>query len=673
MRRLFICLFFCGLILLGNRHAEAQSLSSDYPIRPVEFTKVQLRDGFWKKRVSTATQVTIPYAFKKCEETGRINNFRFAGGLAVGQFNGQYGFDDSDVYKILEGASYSLMTEDNPEMRAYVDKLVSYLAAAQEADGYLYTAWSLKANDYAEMTCCSYSKDGHQWTGSQFSHELYNSGHMYEAAVAHYRATGTRDFLNIATKNADLIYHICVEEEKPYYPGHQEIELGLVKLYRATGNEKYLELAKLFLDRRGRGLRKYGNNYDDNTVLVGLDFDAYSQDHKPVTEQSEAVGHSVRAGYMYAAMADIAAIMDDKAYLAAADRIWNNIVSKKMYVTGGLGAGHGIEGFDVAYSLPNDAYAETCAAIANVYWNHRMFLLHGDAKYMDVLERSLYNGLMAGLSLEGDKFFYPNPLVFDGESTFNQGANCRSDWFNCSCCPSNLSRFVPSVPGYTYAVKEDQVYVNLFMNNQTEIDVQGNFLRLEQSTMYPWEGRVQIDIQQEEEIEARLMIRIPGWSQNDPVPSDLYQFTRMTKQKTRILMNGKEVEFDMSKGYAVLNKTWKKGDKIEVIFPMEAKTILSHEQIKANTGKVAVQRGPLIYCAEGIDNLGHALDLELNSRKELKATYDADLLQGVSVLTGQGRIMDGGKKKKIPVKLIPYYAWSHRDISPMAVWLGNGR
>ncbi|MEM7374775.1 MAG: beta-L-arabinofuranosidase domain-containing protein [Bacteroidota bacterium] len=651
----------------------AQTLSSDYPIRPVDFTQVQLKDGFWKNRVTTATKVTIPYAFKKCEETGRVNNFRFAGGLDVGEFKGQYGFDDSDVYKILEGASYSLMTEKDPEMRAYVDKLVSYLAAAQEADGYLYTAWSLKANEYAEMTCCSYSKDGHQWTGSQFSHELYNSGHMYEAAVAHYQATGTKDFLNIATKNADLIYKICVEDGNEYYPGHQEIELGLVKLYRVTGNDNYLELAKLFLDRRGRGLREYGNNYNDNTVLVGLDFDAYSQDHKPVVEQSEAVGHSVRAGYMYAAMADIAAIMDDKQYLAAADRIWENIVSKKMYVTGGLGAGHGIEGFDVPYSLPNDAYAETCAAIANVYWNHRMFLLHGDAKYMDVLERSLYNGLMAGLSLEGDKFFYPNPLVFDGESMFNQGANCRSDWFNCSCCPSNLSRFVPSVAGYTYAVNEDQVYVNLFMNNTTEIEVQGKNMKLEQTTQYPWDGSVIIDIKNTDEIQADLMIRIPGWSMNDPVPSDLYRFTKETSKRTRIQVNGMEVAYRMEKGYAILSDHWKKGDKIEITFPMEARNIVSHEKVKANTGKIAVQRGPLIYCAEGVDHQGHALDLQLSSRKPLQASFQSDLLQGISVLTGQGRYMDGNKKKKIPIQLIPYYAWSHREISPMSVWLGVGK
>lgn len=658
---LAVCLIIC---FWGN----AQSLTSDYPIQPVDFTKVQLKDGFWKNRVETATKVTIPYAFKKCEETGRVDNFIFAGGLKEGKFQGKYGFNDSDLFKIMEGAAFSLQTGKDPKMRAYLDKLVSYLAAAQQEDGYLYTAWTLKANDYADMTCCSYHEDG-QFVGSQFSHELYNAGHMYEAAVAHYQATGTKDFLNIATKNADLIYEVCMARGNTYYPGHQEIELGLVKLYRATGDKKYLDLAKEFLDRRGKGYRKYGNNYNDNTVLVGLDFDAYSQDHRPVTQQSKAVGHSVRAGYMYAAMADIAAITGDKEYLAASDRIWKDIVSHKMYITGGLGAGHGIEGFDVAYSLPNDAYAETCAAIANVYWNHRMFLLHGDSKYIDVLERSLYNGLIAGLSLKGDKFFYPNPLVFDGKSEFNQGAVCRSDWFNCSCCPSNLSRFVPSVAGYTYAVDAANVYVNLFMNNTTEIDINQQKLIIEQSTNYPWSGKVNLSIRSKSPIETNLMIRIPGWSKNAPVPSDLYTFQKKSEKPTTIKVNGKTIPLTMKNGYAVIAKTWQQGDKIEVNFPMEVKTLKSHEKVAANRGKIAVQRGPLLYCAEGVDNNGHALDLKLLASKRIKVKFKPELLEGVTLLKGKGRV--AGQSKKVGLKLIPYYAWSHREVSPMAVWLGE--
>ncbi len=654
------------LLLITVFISNAQSLTSDYPIQPVDFTKVELKDGFWKSRVETATKVTIPYAFKKCEETGRVDNFIFAGGLKEGKFQGKFGFNDSDLYKIMEGAAFSLQTGKDPEMRAYLDKLVSYLAAAQEEDGYLYTAWSLKANDYAKLSCCSYHEEG-RYVGSQFSHELYNAGHMYEAAVAHYQATGTKDFLNIATKNADLVYKICVEEGKKYYPGHQEIEIGLIKLYRVTGQQKYLELAKLFLDRRGKGYR----NYDKAGELAGLDFDAYSQDHQPVIEQREAVGHSVRAGYMYAAMADIAAITGDKGYLTASDKIWEDIVKHKMYITGGLGAGHGIEGFDVAYALPNDAYAETCAAIANVYWNHRMFLLHGDAKYIDVLERSLYNGLIAGLSLEGDKFFYPNPLVFDGKSQFNQGAVCRSDWFNCSCCPSNLSRFVPSVAGYTYAVDAANVYVNLFMNNTTEIAIGQQKMILEQSTNYPWSGKVNLEIKNKDAIVTNLLIRIPGWSSNEPVPSDLYTFRQKTNKQTTIKVNGKSYPIVIKNGYAVISKTWQIGDKIEVNFPMEVKTIKSHEKVAANKGKLAIQRGPILYCAEGVDNNGQVLNLSILENKKFKAKFKPTLLEGVTTLKGKGLRTIDGQSKKVGLTLIPYYAWSHRAISPMTVWLGE--
>ncbi|WPP51667.1 glycoside hydrolase family 127 protein [Catalinimonas niigatensis] len=658
-----ICQFFClslgGLLMLPSAKVFAQM--SDYPIRPVDFTEVSLTEGFWRDRLNTVSDVTIPYAFQKCEETGRINNFIYAGGLKEGKFEGDFGFDDSDVYKIMEGAAYSLMLKENPELEAYLDTLVSYLEAAQEDDGYLYTSWTLKANEYNDFICCSYDPSG-RFEGSRLSHELYNAGHMYEAAVAHYRATGKDDFLNIAIRNADLIYQLCVEEGKDYYPGHQEIEIGLVKLYRVTENEKYLELAKLFLDRRGKGLRTYEN--EENHLATHA---LYSQDHQPVTEQREAVGHSVRAAYMYSSMADIAAIMGDQAYLEASDKLWENIVSKKMYVTGGLGAGNGIEGFDVEYALPNDAYAETCAAIANVYWNHRMFLLHGDSKYIDVLERTLYNGLIAGLSMEGETFFYPNPLEFNGESTFNQGAVCRSEWFDCSCCPSNLSRFVPSVGGYVYAVDNQEVYVNLFMNNRTEVDVNDQKLALEQVTQYPWEGDVSIRVNNEQPVQANLMIRIPGWSANEAVPSDLYTYKDKSQKATTIKVNGKAYKFSQQKGYAVVEGNWKKGDRIDIQFSMEIKTVLSHEKIKANTGKVAVERGPLVYCAEGVDNDGHAMDLHLDSQSPMKANYKKDLLNGVTVLQGRGWVES--PNKKMNVQLIPYYAWSHRDISPMSVWL----
>lgn len=639
MKKTLFFLFGLSFTILG------QNTSADYPIKPIDFTKVKITGGFWKSRLDTVSKRTIPYAFQKCEETGRINNFKYAGKLAEGKFSGRFGFDDSDVYKIVEGAAYSLMNEPNPKLDAYLDQIISYFAAAQEPDGYLYTAWTLKANDYNKFACCTYDPKG-KFLGTNNSHELYNAGHMYEAAVAHYRATGKKSFLNIATKNADLIYKLCVDQQQGFYPGHQEIEIGLIKLYRVTNNKKYLDLAKLFLERRGRKGDLVGKEYKDA---------AYSQDHVPVVQQTEAVGHSVRAGYMYSAMTDIAAITGDKAYLTAVDKIWNNIVSKKMYITGGLGSAPGIEGFDADYELPNNAYAETCAAIANVYWNHRMFLLHGNSKYMDVLERSLYNGLMAGLSLEGEKFFYPNPLVFDGKAKFNQGAVCRSAWFDCSCCPSNLARFVPSVSGYAYGVQKNTVFVNLFMESAANLQLETESLNIAQKTNYPWAGNVLLTINNNTKKPVNLKIRIPGWAQNQAVPSDLYSFTNNTNSKTEILVNGKKITFQIENGYATISKLWKKGDKITVNFPMDVKTIKSHPNIVTNKNTLAVQRGPILYCAEGEDNLGQSLSINENSKWE--AQYEANILNGVSILKGKDMI------------LVPYVVWGHRSISPMAVWL----
>lgn len=646
----FILIFLVFIPLLND----AQSLVEDYPITPVDFTKVHITGGFWKSRLDTVSHRTIPYAFAKCEETGRINNFIYAGKIKDGKFQGRFGFDDSDVYKIMEGAAYALMNEPNPALRAYLDKVISYIAAAQESDGYLYTAWTLKANDYNNFSCCTYDPKG-QFLGTHSSHELYNVGHMYEAAVAHYRATGQDNFLKIAIKNADLIYQKCVIEKMGFYPGHQEIELGLIKLYRVTNDKKYLDLAKLFLERRGHQL-----NLDEK----GLQNASYSQNHIPVTEQSEAVGHSVRAGYMYAAMTDIAAITGDQAYLKAVDKIWNDIISKKMYITGGLGAAHGIEGFDRAYELPNDAYAETCAAIAYVYWNHRMFLLHGDSKYIDVMERTLYNGLMSGIALEGEKFFYPNPLVFDGSEKFNQGAVCRSPWFDCSCCPSNLSRFVPSVSGYAYAVKDNNIYVNLFMASKASLNVNSHAVEIQQKTDYPWSGAVELLIDGTIDATTNIYIRIPGWAQNEVVPSDLYRFNATSKTKTNIAINGKKINFSVEHGYAVLHSNWKKGDKISVQFPMESKSISSHPNIKANTGAIAIERGPILYCAEEMDNGHHGL--ALNNNTNWKAEYKPDLLNGVTIL--KGKAFDD-KGSNTTATLIPYVVWGHRETSPMAVWI----
>ncbi len=630
------------LMLAMLQSCSDSQTGADYPIAPVDFTKVRLQEGFWKGWVETVHDATIPFAFQKCEETGRINNFIFAGGIREGKFQGKFGFNDSDLYKIMEGAAYALMIEEDPELRAYLDTLVYYVAEAQEEDGYLYTAWTLKANDYNDFACCTYSDEGRWIETPHLSHELYNVGHMYEAAVAHYLATGESAFLDVAIKNADLVYDVCITQGNNYVPGHQEIEIGLAKLYRVTGKLKYLELAKHLLDIRAE-------------VHKG----SYSQAHLSVTEQSEAVGHAVRANYMYSAMADIAAFTGDTAYLEAIGRIWNDVVEKKLSVTGGVGASHRGEAYGEGYDLPNHPYNETCAAIANVYWNHRMFLLHGDSKYMDVLERSLYNGVMSGLSLEGTLFFYPNTLQHDGEAKFNMGVNGRSPWFSCSCCPSNLSRFVPSVAGYAYATRGEDLYVNLFINSEVSVRTAGGLLTIAQHSNYPWEGSIELDFLNDKAVEANLYIRIPGWALNTPVPSDLFHFADRQDSQPLLSVNGSEVKIETDKGYAVLRGKWKRGDRIRVDLPMEERKVAAHEKVVAKTGLLAVQYGPVVYCAEEIDNQVDVLEAEISFNLPFEARYTPGLLEGVNILEGE------------ELTLIPYYAWANREVGKMNVWFNQ--
>jgi DUF1680 family protein len=638
----FALLFFTAALFCHNCGTKVSETAGDYPITPVDFTRVRLQEGFWKVWVSTAVEKTIPFSCRKCEETGRINNFIFAGGIREGKFEGNYGFNDSDLYKIMEGAAYSLMLRENPEMEAYLDSLVYYVSEAQEDDGYLYTAWTLKANDYIDFSCCTYHEDG-QWIGtSGSSHEFYNVGHMYEAAVAHYQATGKRTFLEVAIKNADLVYDVCINQGHPYVPGHQEIEIGLARLYRVTGDDRYIRLAKHLLDIRADVIDH-----------------EYSQAHLPVTEQREAVGHAVRANYMYSAMADVAALTGDSAYLLAIGKIWENVAEKKLSITGGVGASHRGEAYGPDYVLPNHPYNETCAAIANVYWNHRLFLLHGDSKYMDVLERALYNGVISGLSLDGTLFFYPNTLQHDGESTFNQGVNGRSPWFNCSCCPSNLSRFVPSVAGYAYAAREEKIYVNLFINSEVTLETPGGKLTLSQQSNYPWDGKISLEILSSRPTDATICLRIPGWARNRPVPSDLFSFADNREKVFSLNVNGKQIQAQIENGYVSLDGNWKKGDVIELTLPMEARIITANDKVEQKAGLLAVQFGPIVYCAEEVDNQADVLDARINNNAEFMARYKPDLLGGINMLEGEG------------LKLIPYYAWANRDIGKMNVWFNS--
>lgn len=648
---LFFLFFLSSLLFAtscGGSKKAANNIKSPYPIQPVTFTQVKVTDKFWAPRLRNNQDVTIPIALNQCYITGRVDNFKKAGGLIDGYFDTQFTFDDTDIYKILEGASYSIQTYPNKELELQMDTLINYIEKAQEPDGYLMTART--AAKPGEM---------HEWMGEKrwekapdLSHEHYNSGHLYEAAVAHYQATGKRTLLDIAIKNADLLVEEFGPGKLSYEPGHQIIEMGLAKLYSVTGKKEYLDLARFFLDIRGHG--KSGE---------------YSQTHKPVIEQNEAVGHAVRAAYMYSGMADIAALTRDESYLNAIDNIWDNMVTKKYYITGGIGAtGHG-EAFGANYELPNmSAYCETCAAIANVYWNYRLFLLHGDSKYYDVLERTLYNGVISGVSLSDDKFFYPNPL----ESV---GQHSRSEWFGCACCPSNVSRFMPSIPGYIYAQKDDNVYINLYVESNSELIVDGVDVGLSQTTNYPWDGDITIDVNPKKNKEFNVMLRIPGWLRNQPVPSDLYSYHEGKLEEPVIKINGVKTKYKTgADGYIAVSKEWSKGDKIDISFPMNVHRVTTNEKVESNQGKVSLERGPIVYCIEWVDNNDNVLNAVLEDNVTITSKFDPEKLNGVVLLEANAKSAHRDEQNEVimenkHITAIPYYAWANRGEGEMAVWI----
>lgn len=625
-----------------------------YAYAAVPFTSVTIADPFWSPRIETNRTVTIGYDFQKSAETGRLTNFDKAAGRMAGDHEGIF-FNDSDVFKIIEGAAFSLHLHPDPALEAYLDDLIERIGAAQEADGYLYTARTIAERNGTPEKLRADREGLTRWSHLRVNHELYNVGHMYEAAVAHYRATGKRTLLEIACKNADLIDRTFGPDRLRNVPGHQEIELGLVKLYGVTGAERYLRLAKFFLDERG--------HYNSRPPHRNFDDPGYMQDHLPVVEQAEAVGHAVRAVYMYSGMADVAALTGEQAYIAAIDRIWENVVGKKLYITGGIGARHHGEAFGANYELPNaTAYNETCAAIANVFWNQRMFQLHGDAKYIDVLERSLYNGFLPGVAFSGDRFFYVNPLSFDGHYKFNRDDSLvRLGWFNCSCCPTNVVRVFPSLGGYPYAQREDRLYVNLYMGSAAALTVQGAPVQISQQTGYPWDGAIHLTVQPERATTFTLALRIPGWAQGQPVPSDLYHYSDDQTVAPTMLLNGEAVPLQIEKGYALLTRTWQPGDQVLLTLPMPVRRVVSHPAVAENQNKIAIERGPLVYCAEAIDNGGDLLNLVLPDHAALTATFAPAVLGGVTVITSTAPA----------VQLIPYYAWAHRGSGAMTVWFNR--
>lgn len=644
-------LFFPVVLSLSLCMQAQVKKAGGYPITPVPFTSVQVTDSFWGQRLKASREVTIPLAFSKCEETGRYANFVNAAHPSDTIKVGGLAFDDTDVYKTIEGASYILQTYPDKKLEKYIDSVLKIVAAAQEPDGYLYTSRTMNP------------KHPHEWAGTKrweleedLSHEFYNLGHMIEGAIAHYQATGKRNFLDIAIKYADCV---CREigpgkDQIIRVPGHQIAEMALCKLSLVTGDKKYLNQAKFFLDQRGYTSRK----------------DEYSQAHKPVIEQDEAVGHAVRAAYMYSGMADVAALANDSSYIRAIDRIWENIVSKKYYITGGIGATGSGEAFGKNYELPNmSAYCETCAAIGNVYMNYRLFLLHGESKYYDVLERTLYNGLISGVSLDGGGFFYPNPLESIGQHQ-------RQPWFGCACCPSNICRFIPSLPGYIYAVNEKDVYVNLFLSNDAELNVAGKSVSIQQQTQYPWDGDVKLMIKKNNAGQFTMKVRIPGWVKNQVVPSDLYTYSDGLRPTYSIRINGVAVDCKSQeeKGYVCISNRWKKGDKVEIHFDMLPRTVKANNKVEADRGRIAIERGPIVYCAEWPDNEFDVLSVFMNRAPKFEVISKPELLYGIKQLVTDAQMLgydDSGRlnTKDVKLSLIPYYAWAHRGSGAMAVWL----
>jgi len=631
------------LLLAGLVSCKNEPKKADYQIQGIPFNEVKISDHFWLPKIETTREVTIPASFAKCEETGRVANFVKAA-EKKGKFGTTFPFDDTDIYKIIEGASYSMSVHPDPKLDRYVDSLIVIIGKAQEADGYLYTARTIDP------------VHPHAWSGNErwvnesiLSHELYNSGHLFEAASAHFQSTGKRNFLDIALKNADLLSQVFTPGKRNDAPGHEIVEMGLVKLYRITGEEKYLALAKYFIDCRGK------ENNPKN---------AYSQNHKPLIQQDEAVGHAVRAGYLYSGVADVAALTGNAAYISAIDKIWENMVSRKLYITGGIGARLDGEAFGDNYELPNlTAYNETCAAIANVYWNYRMFLLHGDSKYIDVLERSLYNGVISGIGLDGKTFFYPNPLECDLMYKFNSGATLdRQPWFDCSCCPTNMCRFLPSVPGYIYARSDNKLYVNLFVTSSSKIVLTGNQVTLSQETQYPWDGNVKISVSPEKTGKFALCVRIPGWTENQPVPGDLYAYSKPQKDSVFIKMNGKKISFRTDKGYALIDREWNPGDVVSLSLPMGIRQVVANKNVKDDLGKVALERGPIVYCLEAVDNK-NINDLYLSANSETVTGFKPELLGGIETISCRE------SNQKEGFTAIPYFAWNNRGISKMKVWI----
>jgi DUF1680 family protein len=623
-------------------------------LAPVPLTQVTVEDSFWAPRMRINREQTIPHEYKQCKDTGRIDAFLL--NWQPGMEPKPHYFWDSDVAKWVEAASYSLATHPDPELDALLDEVIEKIAGAQQEDGYL--------NVYFTVV-----EPQNRWVNLAHWHELYSAGHLMEAAVAHFQATGKRTLLDVMCRYADYIDSVFGPGKRDGCPGHEEIELALVKLYHTTGEERYLKLGQFFLNQRGQKPSYFKKELNKLNPGAGDRFNPeYCQDHLPVREQSEVVGHAVRAMYLYCGMADAANETGDQALLDACERLWDNVCRKRMYVTGGIGPSRHNEGFTADYDLPNEsAYAETCAAIGLAFWNHRLLQSQGDSRFADVMERALYNGTISGVSLGGRKFFYVNPLE-------SRGNHHRQDWFGCACCPPNIARLIASIGGYIYSQAERDAYVHLYIQGSGTLNVGGKKVVLRQETDYPWDGRIRISVNPESPAAFGLNLRIPGWSRN-----------------ATLIVNGEAVDVEAAKanggstsverGYARTEREWKAGDEVELVLPMPVQRIEANPAVRQDAGCVALQRGPVVYCLEQVDNPAPLHRIVLPRDAELKPCFEVNLLGGITVIRGEALVVDDSdwddalyraepaKLKPSEITAIPYYAWDNREPGEMRVWI----
>jgi DUF1680 family protein len=625
-------------------YGQIDAQTSLQKIEPVNFSQVEVQDNFWKPRIYTVSSVTIPVCIDQTEvKTARIRNFEKVAAKKGEKHEGIY-YDDSDVYKALEAMAYSLKNHPDAQLEKKADEWIGKIAAAQLPDGYLNTYYTLTGLDK-------------RWTNMDY-HEDYCAGHLMEAAVAYFNTTGKRKLLDVAIRFANHIDSTFRLQNRHWVSGHQEIELALVKLYKTTGDKRYLDLSDWYLEQRGHGYFEKRPGSQD-----------YCQDKLPLKEQTQITGHAVRAMYLYTGAADVAAEKNDDGYMNAMKQVWEDVVYRNMYITGGIGSSGRNEGFSVDYDLPNEeAYCETCASVGMVFWNQRMNLLTGESKYIDVLERSLYNGALDGLSLKGDRFFYGNPLA-------SSGGDSRDEWFGTACCPSNIARLVESVGNYIYAESADALWVNLFVGSSVSFNIKNKRVQLKQETNYPWDGKVQILVSPEKPVEFDLFVRVPGWADNQPVPGDTYRYLENSSEKISLTVNGNAATYSMDNGYAVLKRAWKKGDVVELNLPMPVRRIVAIQEVKDDRNRVALQRGPLVYCFEHADNGGKAMNIMVPDNVAFKAEFRPGLLNGVVALEGQApvaAISEDGltiKTESRKITAIPFFSWANRGEGQMQVWV----